>query len=414
MNKATVAIIGGGFCGTVGAIRLLSSRRSGGPSLPFGSRVVLVEPGRPGAGLAYRAGPDYWRLNVPAGRMSAFPERPADFLEWARARDARIASGDFLPRAWYGDYLAERLDLARRRSPRWLAFEHLATRATGLEVGGNGARIRLPDGAVLAADRVLLALGNAQASTPLPGATEIVDDPWDLSWLEDLPDYVPQVLVVGTGLSMIDMALAISDRRPDTRMLAISRHGLLPLPHVTPEPASLQSMREAMPELWRAAPLRLRRRFLRHLRAWWNVHRHRAPPETLERIVALRARKRLEVAAGRILGTRRFEGGIVVTWKPRRAEAPRDELVDAVINVSGPDANPARSSCPLVRSLLEQGLCEPDALGLGWGTDEDGRLLDAAGEASEILYYAGPLLRPRYCEATAVPVLGAHAERATA
>src|SRR5688500_19873383 len=130
MSNATVAIIGGGFSGAVAAIRLLSSPQRGGPTLPFGSKIVLVEPGRAGEGLAYRTGPDYWRLNVPAGRMSAFPEKPDDFLEWARARDARIASGDFLPRAWYGDYLAERLDLARRRSPHWLAFGHIAPRAT--------------------------------------------------------------------------------------------------------------------------------------------------------------------------------------------------------------------------------------------------------------------------------------------
>ncbi|MGH8243858.1 MAG: FAD/NAD(P)-binding protein, partial [Steroidobacteraceae bacterium] len=233
MKKATIAIVGGGFCGTVAAIRLLASSGRGGPSLPFGSRVVLIEPGRPGAGLAYRVGPDYWRLNVPAGRMSAFPERPADFLEWARARDARVTAGDFLPRAWYGDYLAERLDLARRRSPRWLAFEQLATRATGIEIGGDGARIQLLDGGVLEADRVLLALGHAPASAPLPGVGDAVADPWDPGWIEDLPAYVPRVLIAGTGLTMIDMALAISEQRPDTRMLAISRHGLLPRPHET-------------------------------------------------------------------------------------------------------------------------------------------------------------------------------------
>src|SRR5687767_5509231 len=90
MSNATVAIIGGGFSGTVAAIRLLSSPQRGGPSLPFGSKVVLVEPGRAGEGLAYRAGPDYWRLNVPAERMSAFPERPDDFLAFALARNPLV------------------------------------------------------------------------------------------------------------------------------------------------------------------------------------------------------------------------------------------------------------------------------------------------------------------------------------
>ena len=81
MSGTTVAIIGGGFSGTVAAIRLLTSSQNGGPSLPFGSRIVLIEPARAGEGLAYRAGPDYWRLNVPAERMSAFPEWPDDLIE---------------------------------------------------------------------------------------------------------------------------------------------------------------------------------------------------------------------------------------------------------------------------------------------------------------------------------------------
>ena len=143
MSGTTVAIIGGGFSGTVAAIRLLTSSQNGGPSLPFGSRVVLIESGRPGQGLAFRQGPEFWRLNVPAAKMSAFDERPADFVEWARLRDADASGDDFLPRAWYGEYLADRLAHAKQRSPRWLRFEHVRARATGLRVDDGAAYIAL-------------------------------------------------------------------------------------------------------------------------------------------------------------------------------------------------------------------------------------------------------------------------------
>ena len=167
--------------------------------------------------------------------------------------------------------------------------------------------------------------------------------------------------------------------------------------------------------LFARGPLSKRlRRFLRHLRAYWDAHRHRVPPAALAAIERLRARKRLEVAAGRILGTRRIKGGIVVTWRARGEDRLREELVDAVINATGPDGDPGRSRCPFVQSLVQQGLSAPDELGLGWRTDSDGRLLDAAGGASEILYYAGPLLRSRDWEATAVPELRAHVQRASA
>ena len=211
--------------------------------------------------------------------------------------------------------------------------------------------------------------------------------------MERLPTYVPRVLLVGTGLTMIDLALAIAERRPDVRMTAISRHGLLPQPHEdgTHRPASkfdatallgrgplserlrrfraqvvasggdwraaLQQVREVMPALWRAAPRRLRRRFLRHLRAHWDVHRHRVPAETLQRIEKMREKKRLEVRAGRIVETRRIKDGIVVAWRPRGSEAVREELFDAVVNVTGPDGDPNRSSCALVKSLVDQATC---------------------------------------------------------
>ncbi len=363
MSNSTVAIIGGGFSGTVAAIRLLSSPQRGGPTLPFGSKIVLIEPGRAGEGLAYRAGPDYWRLNVPAEKMSAFPERPDDFLAFALARNPLVTGGDFLPRSWYGDYLSDRLEAARRRSPRWLSFERVRARATAIDVARSSARIWLTDGAVIEADRVLLALGNSPAAGPLAGAAGVVDDAWNLRWMERLPTYVPRVLLVGTGLTMIDLALAISDRRPDVRMTAISRHGLLPQPHEdgTHRPASkfdatallgrgplserlrrfraqvvasggdwraaLQQVREVMPALWRAAPRRLRRRFLRHLRSHWDVHRHRVPVETRQRIEKLREKKRLEVRAGRIVETRRIKDGIVVAWRPRGSDdSPRGAL----------------------------------------------------------------------------------------
>jgi uncharacterized NAD(P)/FAD-binding protein YdhS len=449
MNRCTVAIVGGGFCGAVAAIRLLGSSQRGGPSLPFGSRILLIEPGRAGEGLAYRAGPDYWRLNVPAKRMSAFPERPDDFLAWAKARNPLVTGDDFLPRAWYGDYLAERLDLVRRRSPRWLGFEQIRRRATAIDVRDGRARIRHTDGGVVEAERVLLALGNAPSAAPLRGAPGTIDDAWDLRWMDTLPTYVPRVLLVGTGLTMIDQALAIMDRRPDTRMMAISRHGLLPLPHEDDESlpapmfdaatllargplsqrlrlfraqvavsdgnwrAAIRQLRRVLPALWRAAPRRLRRRFLRHLRSYWDVHRHRTPRATLQKIEELCQKRRLEVMAGRIVGMRQIPRGIVVTWQPRGGDKLREELVDAVVNVTGPDTSPTRSACPLVKSLVHQGLCEPDTLGLGWGTDPDGRLLDAQGSASEMLFYAGPLLRARDFEATSVPELARQVQRTT-
>lgn len=455
MSGTTVIIVGGGFCGTLAAIRLLTGPQRGGCSLPPGSRIQLIEPGRPGPGLAYRAGPDFWRLNVPVGRMSAFAERPLDFLEWARRRDPEVREEDFLPRTWYGEYLTERLDEAHRLAASRVRLDHVRGRAVEVEPAGGRAQVWLDDGTALAADRVLLALGNSRDATPLPGIDPalIVADGLYADWLQRLPLHAPRVLLVGTGLTMIDVALALSAARQDARMLAISRHGLLPRTqglahrpaHVPPVQIAelvghgplhrrvarfrayaaalaagggdwrdgVQAVRESLPGLWRAAPRQDRTRFLRHLRSFWDVHRHRVPTGTWRLIEKLQESGRLRVEAARVVEAEQANAGVRVAWRKRGWSTTQVERFDAVVNVTGPDGDPRRSRQPLVQSLLARGLARPDDLGLGWQVDDHGRLLAADGSPSPLIHYVGPQLRAQCWEATAVPELRTHVDRTT-
>ena len=237
-DRAVLAIIGGGFCGTLAAIRLLD--RTPGVGLPAGSCVVLVEPGVPGQGLAYRSGPDHWLLNVPANRMSAFTEAPGDFLEYARNLDPQVSGDDFLPRALYGRYLADRLHEAVRRAASRLEFEHLDARAVDIEeLADSGdsprtqVRLQLSNGTSLVADRVLLAIGNRPASASIcPDDEGLIHSPWTTQWIDDLPQDNAQVVLIGTGLTMVDLTLSVAAARPNARIVAISRHGLLPRPQL--------------------------------------------------------------------------------------------------------------------------------------------------------------------------------------
>ena len=303
---------------------------------------------------------------------------------------------------------------------------------------------------MIEADRVLLALGNSPAAGPLAGAADVVDDAWNLRWMERLPTYVPRVLLVGTGLTMIDIALAIAERRPDVRMTAISRHGLLPQPHEEMRRtgaaskfdatallgrgplsgrlrrfraqvvasggdwrAALQQVREVMPALWRAAPRRLRRRFLRHLRAHWDVHRHRVPAETRKRIETLREKKRLEVRAGRIVETRRIKDGIVVAWRPRGSDAIREELFDAVVNVTGPDGDPMPLVLPARAVARRPGALRAGRPGprLGHGSGRAPVRRERQSLGSALLRRAAPARAAlgSDCRAGAARARGAHA-----
>jgi uncharacterized NAD(P)/FAD-binding protein YdhS len=104
-----VAIIGAGFTGSLLALHLL--RRC--PR----TRVILIERNRQfGRGLAYEPGNDNHLLNVPAGRMSAFHDRPDDFVQWLHREDRRDASGarynasSFVPRRLFGTYVRHLLN----------------------------------------------------------------------------------------------------------------------------------------------------------------------------------------------------------------------------------------------------------------------------------------------------------------
>jgi uncharacterized NAD(P)/FAD-binding protein YdhS len=150
---------------------------------------------------------------------------------------------------------------------------------------------------------------------------------------------------------------------------------------------------------------------LRHIRPYWDVHRHRLPKETLAKLTQHRERQRLYVEAGRLLKFENADGQVRVTWRPRGAEETRTLLVDKVVNCTGPDHNVRRSGDPLMQSLVAQGLVTPDAHQLGIHTGAYGAVVNELGHPASHLFYVGPLLRADHWEATAAHELRGHAER---
>ena len=445
----TIAIVGAGFCGTAVAINLLQQPAA------EAVRVILIDRVAAGRGVAY-ADRDYpFLLNVPAGRMSARTGDPLDFLNFVLPRLPGATAEDFLPRNLYGEYLQSCLQAAESGAAPGTQLERISGTVRSLRYLSHGQRyfVQLTDGRSVPADDVVLALGNPP-SRALPGAQHLpksayVPDPWSAPLQFRSGE---RVLVVGTGLTMADVVIAgAGAARGDARVYAISRHGLVPpsqaaLTHrqiqletrrlIEAASFSLRSLLRAVrglaadmardggdwrevinhvrnlaPQLWQRMPLRERQRFLRHLRPYWDTHRHRLPRQTLAEIENLRAERTLSIAAGRILRLEAVAEGVRVTWRPRGSSTHATLLVDRVINCTGPNYDPRRSEDPLLISLLDQSLAVPDALGLGIRTAAFGALLGAQGRCTPGLYYVGPMLRPDHWESTAVPELREHAVR---
>ena len=259
----TVAIIGSGFSGTVVAIHLL---RAAPPGL---DRLYLVErvEGHVG-GVAYRTQSASHTLNVPAGRMSAFEDDPDGFLRFVRRREPALTGGSFVPRREYGEYLAETLDDARRSSP--LPLLRVAGEVVSVSESGDDLILGLADGRSFPAERVVLAIGNYPPSDPPVGDGSVFTsiryarDPWAGDALE--LDRRDDVLLVGTGLTMCDAALALRDADQQGRTHAISRRGLLPQPHRLSAKPPPHLDRPATLDAWPASAVGLLRGLRREVR----------------------------------------------------------------------------------------------------------------------------------------------------
>jgi uncharacterized NAD(P)/FAD-binding protein YdhS len=455
LPERTIAIVGAGFSGTAVAIQLL--RRASAGSFDGFVRIVLIDPRTEiGAGVAYATRDYPYPLNVAAGQMSLDVAKPADFLDFVQNQGIHASAGDYLPRQVYGDYLRARLEEARVQAGAHTGLVHHHGSVLQLRRGGDGRWLLwLDDGSSLRADDVVLALGNPPPGclpelAPIAGSDRYVRDPWSIG--TGAHPVIGSVLLVGSGLTMIDAALRLAAIRPRVRHIyVLSRHGWLPEPQAStalpPRRPDVKSALDAargstrrlvrafrelgrtvqrdggdwrevlalargqLPAQWRALDHDQRVRFLRHVRSLWDVHRHRVPAAPLGAVRSLARAGVLEVHAGRIEEVNAADDAVEVIWRPRGTQRTRAWLVDCVINCTGPECRVGAHADPLVQSLLSNGLIRADSLALGIDAADDGRPIAADGRPVDRLYYIGPWLRARDWEATAVPELREHAAR---
>jgi uncharacterized NAD(P)/FAD-binding protein YdhS len=442
-----IAIIGAGFSGTALAVQLVSRALT-----PLD--VLLINRSGPMArGLAYGTNSASHILNVPAARMSLFPDRPDDFLRFAQTRDPALRPGDFVLRSLYGQYLETRLYDSVSTARPDVRLRHVPAQVTDLEARVDGVTLTLLSGEQLRVDVAVLATGNFSPATPAPLQAiqtdpRYIQDPWAPGALASVQQNAP-VLLVGTGLTMFDVALELESRGHQGSMLALSRRGLLPQPHrdnANPPPSielpaslrearcirtlcaevrglvecfaqegydwrdTIAALRPVTPALWKQLPEKERARFLRHLVPYWEVHRHRAAPPVAARVDTLRADGRLAVVAGRLLDAQREGDLLRVTYRLRGEAYSSTLAIGHVVNCTGPQSDIKQLKESLFANLLHRGLLQPDPFGLGVLTDGHFAPLDARGTPVQRVRVIGPMLKADLFESTAVPELRVHAE----
>ncbi len=451
-RRQTIAVLGAGFSGALVALHLLAA----GDAAP---RVLLVERARGfGKGVAYSTRHGAHLLNVRAGNMSAFPDQPGHFIDWLRSRNEMADPAGFVARATYGQYLQDMLAQAATGSDAVGRLVLVADDAVAL-VRSDDGRFRLTTGVGRGydVDGAVIAVGNFPPDLPpgvdkdLLGSFRFQTDPWAPNALRHIAE-MDSVLLLGTSLTMVDVALSLSDQGHRGPILALSRRGLLPRRHAAAGPGagaapvppaigpslsqSLKSVREAVRTAaaaggswhavidslrggtgayWHGLPVAVRARFLRHLRPWWDVHRHRLAPPVDDRLRAMMASGRLRVVAGRLerlaeAGT----DGLSLRLRPRGRDMAESLTVQHAINCVGPGGDIAGTRDPLLRGLLDKGLARTDPLRLGLETDGDARVLSRDGAVVPGLYAMGPIMKGTLWEITAVPDIRVQAARLAA
>jgi uncharacterized NAD(P)/FAD-binding protein YdhS len=426
-----VAVVGAGASGTLVASQF---SRHAAP----GARLALIGSGsRPGRGVAYETPYLANVLNVPAGNMSAFPDDRQHFVRWLSTRLPGSDATTFAPRSVYGDYLAEILEETLCSK----TVQLIDGTATSLIRNNDTWSVQLQNGSSIQARSIVLAIGNALIPAAPLDVSSISPyyhgNPWGADTLNGLARTAP-ILLIGTGLTMVDVALSLRESGHDGPIHAVSRHGRLYQHHkrYTERPlletdykfrtplaalrwvrsailhlkdtdgdwrAVIDSLRPHTAQIWQTWSLRQRGSFLRHARNLWDIHRHRMAPQVSTQLEQLLADGILHIHTGRLVKTETDGARARITIRSSQTGDTFVVPVERVINCTGPTRNFTTTDIPLIASLREQGLLTPDPLRLGIETDNDGRLIDVDGSATKSLFTLGPLRMPRLFESIAIP-----------
>lgn len=433
-----VAIIGGGAAAAAVVGEILRQQRTRDIAIHW-----FAGHGARGRGIAYSAQADHHVLNVRAAGMGLFADDGGAFFRHVGARAPQAKASDFLPRAWFGDFveatLAPLVEAARERGQRVQVHASTATAVRGNDT--SGYRVTDEYGLEVAVDEVVLAIGALPSSAldeagarALASGRYIVDA-WQALSLREAPR---QIVVIGTGLTAVDVVLQATSDWPSAHITAVSRHGHLPAAHLR-EPGSpydhqdeligemiaeprvrrwshvlreaaadpavdwrsiVDGLRPVTGALWQALPIAERARFLRHLRAFWEPARHRLPPQTAATIDALRTDGRLDILAARI-DRIDGDGPLELHLRERGHDGERTLAADLVVQATGPRLDASATRDPLVVQMLADGLVRADAVGLGLAAESDGRLHSADGTPARRLRVLGALMRGSVWECAA-------------
>ena len=424
-----IIIVGGGATGIITALCILHNADAH-------DQVTLIDStANLGAGVAYRTTNEALLLNVRALQMSAYADQPDHFVEWLTTHKNQPDAESFVPRAWYAQYLQDTLAVAISQSDAHYAF----IQTNVMDIDPTHRVVICDDGQQFSADHIILALGHAPIANPLarwtPTPQRVVNGyDWQAITTQITP--MDDIIIIGSGLTMVDTIVALQNHGHRGNITAFSRHGHLPQTHVPrqsypsfitsehygwsvgallrlvrtevakahaagiPWQAVIDSLRPHNQQLWMHWSLSEKRRFLRHVRAHWDIYRHRIAPQ-IATIIA--STPQLTISAGRIVDYHEHDTSISLTIQHRHTNTTRTLTAAYVINCTGPLSDYALIENPLVVALRQRGILAADDIRLGIAVDAHGNLCDQHQQVIPWLWTLGPPRKGSAWECIAIP-----------
>lgn len=431
-----IGIIGAGFSGV--SLAAMLQKYSKKPLV-----IILCDKtGILGAGDAYKTPYPYHLLNVRAKDMSVYEEDPSHFIRWLKSYPnlsqyldhTLTLEEQFVPRFLYHIYLNQILQQDKKMH---ITIHFVREEVVDAVIVEDKVAMKFKNDQTELVDQVLLAIGNnppAPFPFPVHKESKVIAHPWDYTAPKKIAKN-ENVLLVGTGLSMIDTVLSLHDQGHEGTIHALSRHGLLPLPHTNTHAAAylfdetvlpnslrrlmrflhcearslikqnddwralINAIRFKVPSLWQRLSLKDKKMFIRHALSYWNIHRHRVNDRIYHLLLSLIQKKQLKIIAGRIHKVENDR----ISFSYRHETQQRELKADWLINCLGPSLSMRPTHQPLLAHLSARGDISFDPLKIGFHTDSTGAIMTMAGHASYFFYSLGSPTKGMYWECTAVP-----------
>lgn len=353
-----------------------------------------------------------------------------------------------MTREAYGSFIADTLCRTIAAAGARVTFRHRRAMARSLVRRDDVWKVTLSDGSEVTGDLVALCFGHAVPHRPcrideaVGSNPKFVFDPWARDAMAAI-EPTDAVLVVGTGLTMADVAVSLLNGGHRGPITAVSRRGLLPRPQgvfandvdlfqgqavpttalgllrllrrrIRQDGPSLggwhplvDALRFELPQVWGGLTSREKKRVLRRLLPFWEVHRFRIAPQVADALELSMRTSALTIERAGLTGLARHDGRFVATLRHSDG-GTASRAFDAVVLCTGPDKDLRGNS--LIADLLDQGIARLDDLDLGLAVDRHSQVLDREGRAWPDLLAFGPMTRGCFGEMTGAPDIAAHLE----